>query len=149
MLALVCAAFMGKAQSTNQQYTNGAGLMVDVGEGVTFVGPHIKHFFTPNHAGEAALMFGGHATSLQAMYQYNQEINDVRGLQWYLGLGANVIFQKAVDATFGIVPAAGLDYKIMGAPIDAFFDWRPKFMMYSGDSEFVAARFGLGLRFTF
>lgn len=148
-LFLACPTLLATAQSTEQPYRTGAGLLIDVGEGVTLVGPHVKHFFAPNHAGEAAVLFGGGLTALQAMYQYHQSIGDVNGLQWYLGLGGNVFLEKEVDATFGIVPAAGLDYKIAPAPIDLFFDWRPKFLLYDGGSEFLGARFGLGLRFTF
>ena len=146
---LTCTVFFATAQSAAQPYRTGAGLLIDVGEGVTLVGPHVKHFFAPNHAGEGAVLFGGGVTSLQAMYQYNQPIGELDGLQWYLGIGGNIFFEEDVDATFGIVPAAGLDYKIAKAPIDLSFDWRPKFLLYDGDSEFLAARFGIGLRFTF
>lgn len=132
-----------------QPYKTGAGLLIDVGEGVTLVGPHVKHFFATNHAGEAGVLFGGGLTAVNVMYQYHQGIGEVQGLQWYLGLGGNVFFEKDVDPMFGIVPAGGLDFKIPKAPLDLFFDWRPKFLLWEGDSEFRAARFGFGLRFTF
>ncbi len=135
--------------SATQPYKTGAGLLIDVGEGVTLVGPHVKHFFAPNHAGEAGVLFGGRITAVNVMYQYHQTIGDVNGLQWYLGLGGNALFAKDADPTFGIMPAAGIDYKIEKAPIDLFFDWRPKFLFYEAENEFVAARFGFGLRFTF
>ncbi|WP_036603014.1 hypothetical protein [Olivibacter sitiensis] len=150
--AMMCIAvlFIGMSSSKAQSYQTGAGLMIDVGEGVTLVGPHVKHFFAPNHAGEGGILFGSGLTTVSAMYQYNQPIEGAEGLQWYLGLGANVIFEKDVDdVVFGIVPAAGLDYKIGTAPIDIFADWRPKFLMYDGESEFLASRFSFGLRFTF
>lgn len=132
-----------------QPYRTGAGLLIDVGEGVTLVGPHVKHFFAPNHAGEAGVLFGGGMTTIHVMYQYHQGIGEIHGLQWYLGLGGNIFFEKDVDPTFGIVPVGGIDYKIEKAPIDLFFDWRPKFLLHEGENEFVAARFGFGLRFTF
>ena len=130
-----------------QEYKTGVGLLVDVGDGSTWVGPHVKHFFNPNSAGEFGLLFGNHVTILDAMYQYHQPIQDAPGLQWYLGLGGLIAFPKYGDTYFGIVPAAGLDYKLQNIPISAFFDWRPKFMIYDGGNDFVAARFGLGLRF--
>lgn len=131
-----------------QTYKTGAGLLLDVGDGGTLVGPHIKHFFNPNSAGEFALQFGNGATVLQAMYQYHQPVNNAPGLQWYLGLGGMVAFpNRGRDTYFGIVPAAGLDYKLDNIPIALFADWRPKFMLYDGNNEFLAARFGFGLRF--
>jgi len=150
-LSMVVAVSLVRAQTTQlQPYKTGVGLLIDVGEGITLVGPHAKHFFAPNHAGEAGILFGSETTGIQLMYQYHQTIGEVQGLQWYLGLGGSVYFEKDVDKpTFGMVPAGGLDYKINKAPLDVFFDWRPKFLFWDGDTDFLAARFGFGLRFTF
>ena len=129
-------------------YKTGVGLAIDVGDGGTMVGPHVKHFFDNNQAGEAALQFGTGLTGLQLMYQYHQPVQEAEGLQWYIGLGgAAYFYNNGGDAVFGIVPAAGLDYKLDNIPIDLFLDWRPKFMIYDSHSNFLAARFGLGLRF--
>src|SRR5690554_734580 len=150
LLSLMIVGFLtaqhAQAQTT---YKTGVGLMIDVGDGGTLVGPHVKHFFDNNQAGEATLQFGTGLPTLQLMYQYHQPVQEAQGLQWYVGLGGALAFPDGGgDTVFGIVPAAGLDYKLDNVPIDLFLDWRPKFMLYSGESEFLAARFGLGLRFT-
>lgn len=130
-------------------YKTAVGLAIDVGDGGTWVGPHVKHFFDNNQAGEAALQFGTGLTIFQLMYQYHQPVQEAEGLQWYIGLGGALGFPDHGGSTlFGIVPAAGLDYKLANIPIDLFLDWRPKFMIYDSENEFLAARFGLGLRFT-
>lgn len=131
-----------------QSYKTGAGLLVDLGDGGTLVGPHVKHFFSGNSAGELSVLFGNNSTTLQALYQYNKSISGAQGLMWYVGVGPAISFGDG-DSVFSLVPTAGLDYKISGAPIDLSFDWRPRIGFYDGDSDFVAGRFGLGLRFTF
>lgn len=146
-LVCVAALIISVQYAQAQTYKTGVGLLVDVGDGSTLVGPHAKHFFNANSAGEFGLLFGNGLTVLDAMYQYHQPIQDAPGLQWYLGLGGLIAFPKYGDTYFGITPAAGLDYKLQNIPISIFFDWRPKFMIHDYDNEFVAARFGLGLRF--
>src|SRR5690554_2277765 len=150
LLCLMIVGFLtvqhAQAQTT---YKTGVGLTIDVGDGGTLVGPHVKHFFDNNQAGEASLQFGTGLTILQLMYQYHQPVQEAQGLQWYIGLGGALAFPDGGgDTVFGIVPAAGLDYKLDNIPIDLFLDWRPKFMLYQSESEFLAARFGFGLRFT-
>jgi hypothetical protein len=150
ILVCVIAIFVSVQFSHGQTvYKTAVGLAIDVGDGGTWVGPHVKHFFDDNQAGEAALQFGTGLTILQLMYQYHQPVQEAEGLQWYIGLGGALGFpDNGGNTLFGIVPAAGLDYKLANIPIDLFLDWRPKFMIYEGDNEFLAARFGLGLRFT-
>ncbi len=147
-IAVLSALVFGLSNLNAQSYKTGAGLLVDVGDGATLVGPHLKHFFSKNNAGEFAVLFGGDATTVQALYQFNKNISGAKGLMWYVGIGPAVTFGDG-DSVFSVVPLAGLDYKISGAPIDLFFDWRPRVWFYDGDSDFTAGRFGLGLRFTF
>jgi len=147
-VALAMATIFGMTNVQAQTYKTGAGLLVDVGDGATLVGPHIKHFFSGNSAGEFGVLFGGDATTVQALYEFNKGISGAQGLMWYVGIGPAVTFGDG-DSVFSIVPLAGLDYKISGAPLDLFFDWRPRVWFYDGDSDFTAGRFGLGLRFTF
>src|SRR5690606_4535725 len=145
-IALFALVESGHGQTV---YKTAVGLAIDVGDGGTWVGPHVKHFFDNNQAGAAALQFGTGLTIFQLMYQYHQPVQEAVGLQWYIGLGGALGFPDHGGSTlFGIVPAAGLDYKLANIPIDLFLDWRPKFMIYDSENEFLAARFGLGLRFT-
>src|SRR5690554_8183714 len=122
LLSLMIVNFLtaqhAQAQTT---YKTGVGLMIAVGDGGTLVGPHVKHFFDNNQAGEAALQFGTGLTAIQLMYQYHQPVQEAEGLQWYIGLGGAVAFYNNTgDPVFGIIPAAGLDYKLDNIPIDLF-----------------------------
>jgi len=136
------------AQST---YKNSIGLGLDFGTGQTLVGPSFKHFFNANSALQPELLFGDHTTRLQVFYQYHQGISGAQGLNWYIGGGPGVNFFKYGNydnTTFLLIPQAGLDFKIPGAPIALDFDWRPT--AFIGDnSDFEAGRFGFGFRFTF
>jgi len=151
LIALFCstmALFSGKTYA-QEQYKTAAGLLIDMGDGVTLVGPHIKNFFTANHGGEGAVLFGNDLTVLQAQYQYHQQVTNANGLQWYLGVGPSFIFGDNSDTEVSLVSSLGLDYKITNAPLSLSFDWRPRMMFYDGDSDFLPGRFGLGFRFVF
>ena len=148
VLLLVVAGFLYFGNSAKaQSYQNAAGLSIDFGDGSTLVGPAIKHFFDRHNAGQAELTFGGDQTFLGAFYQYQDKIQNAGGLNWYLGVGPQLAFGHG-NTDFYIRPMIGLDYKIAQAPLALSFDWRPAF--YVGDnSDFTAARFGLGFKFVF
>lgn len=148
LLSLVVVLGFGVSTMKAQSYRTGIGLLADVGDGVDAVGPHLKHFFAGNHAGEFGVLFGGRATHLNFMYQYQKNFAGASGLAWYLGFGPGVTFHRGGGSTFSIAPVAGLDFKIPGAPLDLFFDWRPRVWFYEYDSYFAAGRFGLGMRIT-
>ncbi|RZK73178.1 MAG: hypothetical protein EOO92_18915 [Pedobacter sp.] len=148
---MVCAALLTfSANSAQAQgYKTGLGLGIDFGDGTTFVGPQIKHFFTENNALEADILFGGNSTLIQAFYQYNAPISGAPGLKWYLGGGPSAQLYDG-GSNFYLRPMVGLDLKISGAPLALAFDWRPS--IYLGDgrgSNFEPARFGLGFRYAF
>src|SRR5690554_7262587 len=52
MLAINLSAQTEPALSS---YRFGGGILIDVGDGGTMVGPHVKYFFDSKNAGEAAL----------------------------------------------------------------------------------------------
>lgn len=139
--------FIGTMQVNAQAYKTGAGILLDFGQGSTFVGPHVKHFFKAKHAGEFSVLFGNGATIAQANYQYHQPISGASGLAWYIGVGPGIIFGNGVTQ-FAPSAMAGLDFKIPQVPLDFSIDWRPRFILgeYS-DAE--AGRFDVGFRFTF
>ncbi|WP_316739840.1 hypothetical protein [Pedobacter aquatilis] len=146
---LGCIALFALTTSTvkAQNYKTGVGLAIDFGDGSTLVGPHIKHFFTENNVGEADVLFASGVTFIQALYEYHAPIQGASGLKWYAGVGPGVALYRN-DSEFYLRPLAGLDYKIGKAPLAASFDWRPV-MGFNDGVNFEAARFGLGLRFTF
>ncbi len=150
-ITLLCFSIAKVSAQTIEPSTNyrfGGGLLIDVGDGSTLVGPHAKYFFTPNHAGEGAVLFGSGATYLQALYNYNMNFAEVPGLGWYVGAGPSVGFGNSTTA-FYIIGALGLEYKVPSAPFAFSFDWRPRFVVVDSYTEFVAPRFGIGLRYTF
>lgn len=137
--------------SQAQSYRTAVGLGLDFGSGATLVGPMVKHFFNPNAAGQAELLFGDHTVAINAFYQYQNRIAGAPGLDWYVGGGPGLHFfsyKGFSNTTFALKPMAGLDYKIGGAPIAVSLDWRPSIFIGSGDTNFEPARFGLGLKFT-
>ncbi|WP_316738945.1 hypothetical protein [Pedobacter aquatilis] len=152
-VALSLATLTVKAQS----YKTGLGLGLDFGNGATLVGPSLRTHFNRNTAFQAEALFGRSTTTLQAFLQYNAPIRGARGLDWYIGGGPKVqiydrkrYFFNENHTAFYLVPMAGLDYKIAGAPLAIAFDWRPS--IYVGDNPFLgseAGRFGMAFRFTF
>lgn len=147
LAAFSAATLLGISEAKAQAYKTGAGVLLDFGRGSTFVGPHVKHFFKANHAGEFAVLFAEGATMAQANYQYHQSLAGADGLQWYVGVGPGIIFG---DGFTEFAPAAmvGLDFKIPGAPLDLSMDWRPRFIL-GENSDAEAGRFNAGFRFTF
>lgn len=128
-------------------YQNAIGLSVDFGTGSTGAGIGFKHFFNDNDAVEAGLIFFDNTPALGAYYQYNGEIENADGLKWYFGMGPQFFFG---NGTTDIAARAmgGLDFKIPNVPLNFAIDWRPYFR-FNNYSEFIAARFGLGVRFAF
>ncbi|NAW50489.1 hypothetical protein GNY06_03505 [Elizabethkingia argentiflava] len=145
-LFLVGGLFMGTIGIGAQTYKNSLGLSIDFGDGYTAAGPVFKHFFNRNNAGQAEIIFGNHATLVQAFYSYNEKITNTKGLNWYVGIGPALEFIEGGDTYFGIRPMLGLEYKITQTPVILSFDWRPAFLLTDGGSSQVG-RFGLGLKF--
>lgn len=133
--------------ANSSSYRNAIGLGIDFGDGSTLVGPSFKHFFDANNAATFEVLFGDHYTIIQGIYQYHKQFQGAPGLRWFAGIGAGAGLQEN-NSAFLIRPTGGLDYKITGVPLSFSFDWRPTFFI-AGDSDFEAARFGLGFRFAF
>jgi len=148
LLALAATVFSFSQVSAQSTYKNAIGLGIDFGDGATLVGPSFKHFFNSNNAIQAEVLFGDHVTFITPLYQYHSPISGAAGLQWYLGGGPSVgLYDGGSD--FYLRPMAGLDYKVNGAPLAFAFDWRPAIYLGDNDSNFEAARFGIGFRYTF
>ncbi len=131
-----------------QGYKTAAGLFIDFGDGPTFVGPHIKHFFTNQYSGQAMALFGSKITILGVEGAYNAPIPGARGLMWNVGLGPQAWIGKN-NSVFAIRPSTGLEFTLPGAPFNIGFDWRPAWVFWDGDSDFEAGRFAFTFRYTF
>lgn len=146
LFTMAVAAIVSITAVKAQSYKTGVGLALDAGDGVTLVGPTLKHFFNPNGAVEVDLAFGNHVTELAAYYQYHGAIANAGGLKWYVGGGPALFFGGGTTVT-ALRPMVGLDFRVPKSPIALYLDWRPGLYLYSGNSEFVGGKFGLGARF--
>lgn len=133
-------------KTTGTDYSTGLGIRLDLGNGGTYAGPAVKHFFSATSAGEASVLFGNSTTLIGAEYSYNSAINNAAGLKWNLGIGPQFALYKGGSDVL-LRPFAGLEFKIPEAPIDFGFDWRPAIQLTHG-SDVEAGRFGLAFRFT-
>ena len=147
---LGCAALFAftSADVKAQNYKTGVGLGIDFGDGATLVGPSLRHHFSRSAALQGEVLFGGNSTFIQAFLQYNTPIKRASGLDFYAGGGPSIQLYDG-GSSFYLVPQAGLDYKINGAPLAIALDWRPRLYLGDGGSDFSAGRFGLGFRYTF
>lgn len=133
-----------------QSYRTSLGLNIDLGDGGTYVGPQVKHFFNKNSALDGQLLFGkGISASIGVNYTYNEPIPGARGLAWYVGIGPNISFPKGGgNALFALRPQVGLEFKIPSAPLAMHFDWKPLWNL-SQESNFIAGRFSIGFKYAF
>lgn len=131
-----------------QNYKTGVGLGIDFGDGATLVGPSLRHHFSRHGAVQGEVLFGGNSTFIQAFLQYNTPIKGAEGLDFFAGGGPSLQLYDG-GSSFYLVPMAGLDYKIKGAPLAIALDWRPRIYLGDNGSDFSAGRFGLGFRYTF
>lgn len=148
VLAALVTGLSIQQANAQSSYKTAAGVTIDFGTGQTLVGPALKHFFTPNQAGQFEVLFGDNVTFVEAFYQYHGQIENATGLKWYAGVGPGVAFNDN-NSAFLLRPMAGLDYKINNVPLNFSFDWRPWLAFENGGSDFEAARFAFGLRFAF
>lgn len=146
LILIASGSSFAQRSNLGSTYKTGFGIRIDAGDGSTGVGFDIKHFFSPNNAVNADLLFfDGDVVGLGAEYQYNAPIEGASGLQYYVGFGPQFLFGNNNTAV-GLRPVAGLDFKIPNAPLDFAFDWRPIFYV-TPDTDFLAARFGISLRY--
>jgi hypothetical protein len=143
---LAIAAQAQSKTANSSSYRTALGVKVWNGGGIS-----LKHFFTPNNAGELIAYFWHDGVRFTGLYEIHGDINGATGLKWYIGPGAHVGFydDKNGDGAFvGIDGVLGLDYKFSGAPINLSFDWQPTFEFGDGRG-FYGNWFGLGIRYTF
>jgi hypothetical protein len=139
-----------KAQSTGSTYKTAIGAKGYFGDG-SIGGINVKHFFNPRNALEGSLLFRNNFFAFEGIYEWHGPINGARGLQWYVGPGAQLGFYNSKyydDQTyFAVKGTLGLDIKFNGAPINMAFDINPTFGLVPGtDFNFNA---GLAFRFAF
>ncbi len=148
ILVCITGYTYGQKRAATNGYRTAVGLRLDLGDGGTGVGPNVKHFFNANSAIDGALLFYDGGISLEADYEYNQPIAGAAGLNWYVGVGPELLFPEHGDTGFAIRPNVGLEFTPPTVPLNFGFDWRPRFLL-TPDSDTNAGRFGLSIRYAF
>ena len=150
--AFLVVSGQADAQSMGSDYQTALGLKFWPG-GIT-----IKHFIRDNRAIEGIGYFWDHGFRLTGLYEIHGDINDARGLKWYIGPGAHLgVYNDAWyndghvynsgSLSLGIDGVLGLDYKINNAPINLSLDFQPSLEILS--HPYFSGWGGLAVRYTF
>ena len=105
----------------------------------------VKYFFNDRAAIEGLVSFGS-KFGIGGLFEVQQLIGGVPGLNWFYGAGAYIGFQYSEVFT-GPMGVIGLDYKFDNAPINLSLDWKPE-LDISPIINFVPDAFALSVRFT-
>ncbi len=112
----------------------------------------VKHFTNDNTALEGLGYFWNKGVRITGLYEIHGDINAADGLKWYMGPGAHVGFYGSKyggGTSIGVDGVLGLDYKIVGAPINLSVDWQPSFEFGSKDENgFIGNWGGFSVRYT-
>lgn len=150
---LLFAALVMTALTTTlhaQQYNTALGLRLGYDNGVS-----LKHFFAPASAGEFILAVSPNYFQLTGLYEYQQPVPDVRGLDWYVGIGAHIggihknkgLYDGAF--LFGADLIGGIEYVFPSAPFNISLDWKPSFNFTNSYNDYWYSGFALSLRYIF
>jgi hypothetical protein len=154
VLAFTLSSSYAQAQRRSSRTNNtGIGFQMDFGDGRTYAGFGIKHFFSPRTAGGAHLLFATGSTMLGFEIQPHFAIRNAPGLKWYVGAGLGFLFYnnkyyRNPETSVMLRPMIGLDYQLQSAPLSFGFDWRPMIIINQGGGNNVG-RFGFAFRYTF
>jgi hypothetical protein len=151
----------GTAQSSldpnfGSTYTTAVGV-----RGIGTSGLSIKHFNRQYRAIEGIIGFYPNAFSATVLVEKYTPAFDVRGLNWYYGVGGHVatqsnvirnegIYRREASALgFGIDGIFGMEYKVENTPIALSMDLKPFLEIVSDGGTFIALDPGLGVKLTF
>lgn len=151
----------GTAQSSldpnfGSTYTTAVGV-----RGIGTSGLTIKHFNRQDRAIEGIIGFYPNAFSATVLVEKYTPAFDVRGLNWYYGVGGHVatqsnvirnegIYRRETSALgFGIDGIFGMEYKVENTPIALSMDLKPFLEIVSDGGTFIALDPGLGVKLTF
>ena len=112
----------------------------------------VKHFTNENTAFEGLGYFWNKGVRITGLYEIHGDVNAMDGLKWYVGPGAHVGFYDTKfggGTSIGVDGVLGLDYKIVGAPINLSVVWQPSFEFGSKDENgFIGNWGGFSVRYT-
>jgi len=144
LMAIIQGAATAQSNVGSSDYTTAIGVKFYPGA-IT-----LKHFVTDKHALEGIAYFWNRGTRITGLYEIHGDIENARGLKWYIGPGAHVGFYNNKNfgggTYIGLDGVIGLDYKIRSAPINFSLDWQPSFEFGDG-AGFSGNWGGLAIRY--
>ena len=132
VFVLLIALTMLNITISNAQSSSSNSSTYTTALGVKFypTGVTLKHFISDNHALEGLGYFYNYGFRITGLYEIYGDINNARGLRWYIGPGAHVGFYNTKyggGSIAGVDGVLGLDYKVTNAPLNLSLDWKPSF----------------------
>ncbi|NJK86244.1 MAG: hypothetical protein HC906_09990 [Bacteroidales bacterium] len=140
------------------QYNFAVGLRAGTTAGIT-----LKKITAQESAIEGILGFCGDCFSITGLYEKNPQILDIKGLNWYYGVGLHVTFYVDRDAEpffrnkdydnnelgLGIDGIVGLEYKIPDIPLAISIDLKPFIEITTQSDVFFWFDPGIGIKLAF
>ena len=142
-----------------QDYTTSLGLRLGGWEnGIT-----LKHFLGDGAAIEGILSTRWRGYNITGLYEIQNAIDDVDGLNWYIGGGAHIGhfddryhngWGNSTGTTYtviGVDGIIGLEYIFADAPINISLDWKPALNLtgYGNSSPFWGDNGAISVRYKF
>jgi hypothetical protein len=155
VFVLLIALTMLNITISNAQSSSSNSSTYTTALGVKFypTGVTLKHFISENHALEGLGYFYNYGFRITGLYEIYGDINNARGLRWYIGPGAHVGFYNTKyggGSSAGVDGVLGLDYKVTNAPLNLSLDWQPSFEFGDNfNNGFSGGWGGFGIRYTF
>jgi len=155
VFVLLIALTMLTITMSNAQSSSSNSSTYTTALGVKFypTGVTLKHFISDNHALEGLGYFYNYGFRITGLYEIYGDINNARGLRWYIGPGAHVGFYNTKyggGSSAGVDGVLGLDYKVTNAPLNLSLDWQPSFEFGDNfNNGFSGGWGGFGIRYTF
>lgn len=123
--------------SAQEFYSSAVGLRLGYPASISYKTFISDHAALEGYVGLRSWGFGNFI-NISGAYQHHMPIDEVDGLQWYVGGGASVYFwsyddvffdERYSSTNFGIQGYVGLDYAFKDAPVNLTLDWVPTFFL--------------------
>lgn len=138
-----------------QSYSSAVGLRLGFYRGITY-----KHFLSERVAFEGLAMSRYRGINLTALVEFNNNLGDTEGLNWYYGIGGHVGYYNSYYYSYysynnsdynmflGVDGILGIGYTFSDFPINISLDWKPTYNLFggyyfNGDSGALSIRYVL------
>jgi hypothetical protein len=120
-----------------QSYTSAVGLRLGFYRGITY-----KHFLSEKVAFEGLVMSRYHGLNLTALVEFNNDLGNTEGLNWYYGFGGHLGYYNSYyysyysgsdyNMSLGVDGILGIEYTFSELPINISLDWKPTYNLFGG-----------------